>query len=293
MSAGPTIAIRPKVVMIRAACVSHGVRRSRAAVKARVSMDNECPDVTAIVSAMNSAVPSTAIAISTHWTRTFTAGTLRTPGRRDQFRRRSRSQSHEPNHMSYHHLPRRLRRWSEPGPRQPTWRRRHASAQMDVHGAPLRRGCPRAGGPRGAPRRVRDGPQHVRSDPRRVGRGVERLVGRRAAVSLSGVRPHPPRPRPDRDGRRNDVSLRHRGFDAAYTQARAAAGDEDVAIAGGAATVRQAFAAGVLDEITLDIAPVLLGAGERLFDGVKDPGLEPVEVTQSPLATHIRYRVGR
>ena len=62
---------------------------------------------------------------------------------------------------------------------------------------------------------------------------------------------------------------------------------------GGAATVRQAFAAGVLDEITLDVAPILLGAGERLFEGVDDPGLEPVEVTHAPLATHIRYRVGR
>jgi hypothetical protein len=43
----------------------------------------------------------------------------------------------------------------------------------------------------------------------------------------------------------------------------------------------------------LDISPVLLGAGERLFDEVQDPGLEPVEVIHSPLATHVRYRVGR
>ena len=39
-------------------------------------------------------------------------------------------------------------------------------------------------------------------------------------------------------------------------------------------------------------APILLGSGERLFDGVADPGLEPVEVIHSPLATHVRYRVG-
>lgn len=83
------------------------------------------------------------------------------------------------------------------------------------------------------------------------------------------------------------------GFDAALQQARAAAGDRDVAIAGGASTVQQALAACALDEITLDIAPILLGAGERLFDGVADPGLEPVEVTHSPYATHVRYRVGR
>jgi dihydrofolate reductase len=82
------------------------------------------------------------------------------------------------------------------------------------------------------------------------------------------------------------------GFDSAYAQAREAAGDDEVAIAGGAATVRQALAAGVLDELTLDIAPVLLGAGERLFDGVADPGLEPLEAVGSPYATHVRYRVG-
>jgi hypothetical protein len=43
----------------------------------------------------------------------------------------------------------------------------------------------------------------------------------------------------------------------------------------------------------LDIAPVLLGAGERLFEGVQDRGLLPVEVIHSPRATHIRYRIGR
>ena len=57
--------------------------------------------------------------------------------------------------------------------------------------------------------------------------------------------------------------------------------------------MRQAFAAGVIDELILDVAPVLLGAGERLFDGVQDPGLQPVEVMHSPLATHVRYRIGR
>ncbi len=82
------------------------------------------------------------------------------------------------------------------------------------------------------------------------------------------------------------------GFGAAFAQAREAAGDEGVDIAGGAATVRQALAAGVVDELTLDIVPVLLGAGERLFDGVGDLRLEPVEVLHSPAATHIRYAVG-
>lgn len=80
------------------------------------------------------------------------------------------------------------------------------------------------------------------------------------------------------------------GFDAAYALARETAGDKGVDIAGGASTVRQALAAGVIDELTLDVAPVLLGSGERIFDGTQDFPFEPVEVLHSPLATHIRYR---
>ena len=80
------------------------------------------------------------------------------------------------------------------------------------------------------------------------------------------------------------------GFDAAYARALETAGDDGVDIAGGASAVRQALVAGVVDELTLDIAPVLLGSGERIFDGVGAFGMEPVEVLHSPLATHIRYR---
>jgi dihydrofolate reductase len=83
------------------------------------------------------------------------------------------------------------------------------------------------------------------------------------------------------------------GFAAAYEQARATAGDQPVDIAGGASTVRQALAAGVLDELFLDVVPVLLGRGERLFDGVEGLAFEPVEVIPSPRATHIRYRAVR
>jgi dihydrofolate reductase len=80
------------------------------------------------------------------------------------------------------------------------------------------------------------------------------------------------------------------GFDAAYAAASEAAAGNGVDIAGGASTVRQALVAGVVDELTLDIAPVLLHSGERIFDGVESFGFEPVEVLHSPLATHIRYR---
>jgi dihydrofolate reductase len=82
------------------------------------------------------------------------------------------------------------------------------------------------------------------------------------------------------------------GFEAALEQAKAIAGDQEVDIAGGASTVRQALQAGVVDELMLDIAPVLLGAGERIFDDVSDLKLTPVEVVHSPFATHIRYDVG-
>jgi dihydrofolate reductase len=83
------------------------------------------------------------------------------------------------------------------------------------------------------------------------------------------------------------------GIESALAQARAAAGDDDVAIAGGASAVRQYLAAGLLDELYLHIVPVLLGAGERLLEGVGDPALEPVEVVASPAATHVKYRVLR
>lgn len=74
-------------------------------------------------------------------------------------------------------------------------------------------------------------------------------------------------------------------------QAGGAASDRNVDISGGASTVRQALAAGAVDELVLSISPLLLGQGERLFDGVDDPGLTPAEVVHSPHATHIRYCV--
>lgn len=82
------------------------------------------------------------------------------------------------------------------------------------------------------------------------------------------------------------------GPESALEQARAVAGDADVSIAGGAGTVNQCLRAGLLDELYLHIAPVILGAGERLFEDVGDPKLEPVEVVASPAVTHVRYRVG-
>jgi dihydrofolate reductase len=83
------------------------------------------------------------------------------------------------------------------------------------------------------------------------------------------------------------------GIESALEQARAAAGDGDVQVAGGASAVQQYLAAGLLDELHLHIAPVLLGAGERLLENVGDPTLEPVAVVGSPAVTHVKYRVVR
>jgi len=83
------------------------------------------------------------------------------------------------------------------------------------------------------------------------------------------------------------------GIESALAQARAAAGDADVMIAGGASAIRQYLAAGLLDELYLHVVPILLGGGERLLENVGAPRLEPVEVVASPAVTHIRYRVRR
>jgi dihydrofolate reductase len=83
------------------------------------------------------------------------------------------------------------------------------------------------------------------------------------------------------------------GIESALRQARTAAGDKDVAIAGGASTVQQFLKAGLLDELYLHIVPIILGAGERLLENVGEPILEPVKVVASPAVTHVRYRVVR
>lgn len=83
------------------------------------------------------------------------------------------------------------------------------------------------------------------------------------------------------------------GIESALAQAREAAGSKDVAIAGGAQTARQYLLAGLIDELRLHIAPVVLGAGERLLDGVTNLKLVPTEVGGTGLVTHVRYQVVR
>ena len=81
------------------------------------------------------------------------------------------------------------------------------------------------------------------------------------------------------------------GIESALKQARLAAGAKHVTIAGGANTVRQYLAAGMLDELYLHIVPIVLGAGERLLEDVGDPVLEPMTVVASPTVTHVKYRI--
>ncbi len=81
------------------------------------------------------------------------------------------------------------------------------------------------------------------------------------------------------------------GIRSAVAQAREAAGDRDVAIAGRAATINQALAAGLLDELRLHVVPQVLGFGDRVLDGVPPLALETVAVRAASLVTHVTYRV--
>ena len=82
------------------------------------------------------------------------------------------------------------------------------------------------------------------------------------------------------------------GVAEAIEQAKAAAGDKDVHVMGGADVIRQALAAGLVDELTIIVAPVVLGGGKRLFEGFEqDVELEHLGVRQSPFATFVDYRV--
>src|SRR5436309_8304792 len=83
------------------------------------------------------------------------------------------------------------------------------------------------------------------------------------------------------------------GVESAIEDARAAAAEKDVLVAGGANAIDQTINAGLVDEVQLHLAPVLLGDGARLFDGVGPelPRFEVTHVLESPLVTHLRYRV--
>lgn len=81
------------------------------------------------------------------------------------------------------------------------------------------------------------------------------------------------------------------GIESALLKAKEAAGNRNVRIMGGANTINQYLAAGLIDELWLNIAPVTIGAGTRLFDGVPNLNLEPIEVSGTSMVTHIRYKI--
>lgn len=81
------------------------------------------------------------------------------------------------------------------------------------------------------------------------------------------------------------------GIESALEQARAVAGEKSVSIAGGASTVRQYLSAGLIDELRLHVAQVVLGAGEPLLAGMDDVRLEQISTTENDLVSHGVYRV--
>lgn len=81
------------------------------------------------------------------------------------------------------------------------------------------------------------------------------------------------------------------GIEAVIRQAREAAGDRDVQVSGGANVAQQALNAGLLDELHIHVAPVLLGAGVRLFDRAEPRPIELTRVVESPSVTHLTYAV--
>lgn len=81
------------------------------------------------------------------------------------------------------------------------------------------------------------------------------------------------------------------GIEAALSQAKKAAGNRNVKIMGGAQTINQYLAAALIDELWVHIAPVTVGSGTRLFEGVPNLKLLPLEVSGTKVVTHIRYKV--
>jgi dihydrofolate reductase len=100
---------------------------------------------------------------------------------------------------------------------------------------------------------------------------------------------HRPRPSFEMEGG-NVFHFVTDGIESAMAQAREAAGEKTVSIAGGPGTLNQYLAAGFVDELRLHVVPFVAGGGERVFDGVGDLELEPVSSRTTPHVTHLVYR---
>jgi dihydrofolate reductase len=104
---------------------------------------------------------------------------------------------------------------------------------------------------------------------------------------------HPPKQASKGTNEKLTVTFVIDGIERAIETAKAAAGDKDVTIVGGASTAQQIINAGLFDEIEIGIIPVLLGAGLRFFDNIaaQNIELEKIRVLESPGRTDLRYRV--
>jgi dihydrofolate reductase len=104
---------------------------------------------------------------------------------------------------------------------------------------------------------------------------------------------HPRSPRPMQGG--TTFHFVTDGVDSALSQAKRAAAGKDILIGGGAQTINQFLAAGLVDEVNISVAPRLLGGGARLLDNLGDsiPRLEQTRVVDAPGVVHLRYRVAR
>ena len=163
---------------------------------------------------------------------------------------------------------------------------------------------------------VMGGPWTYRDGPRFQSSGVDRevltesfadagaiIVGRRMYDVVGGwgeesvfdmpVFVVTSRPHPERTVGKTSYTFVTGGIRAALDLARAAAGDQAVSVGGGARVIQQFLAGGLADEMQLHLAPVLIGAGTRLYEhlGSRLPRLEQIRVRESANATHIRYRV--
>jgi dihydrofolate reductase len=102
---------------------------------------------------------------------------------------------------------------------------------------------------------------------------------------------HPREPETKQGG--TTITFVSDGIESALEQARAAAGDKDVAIGGGANAAQQYLKAGLLEQVDIHLVPLLLGGGVRLLDGLGPdlPKFELTRVVDSPSVTHLRYKV--
>lgn len=128
---------------------------------------------------------------------------------------------------------------------------------------------------------------HWPADPRR-----HRGVGRQGTDARpAAVRPDPPRPRPGAPAE-PPYTYVTKGIEHAVEQARTAAAGKDVVLMG-ATVVQQCLRAGLLDELIINLVPVVLGHGVRLLDDLEPADLDLTSVIDAPGVTHLTYRVRR